>query len=162
MNYNYNNPYQYSYNTYQNNNMQPQQNYGMYQQPQYQQNQMQQPNHTIFVLVNDYSEVERYIVGANQTINFYDGKNGYVFSKSADGMGKYTIRAFKLDEIDIRNIGKDNNQNKENKDYITRSDLNALQNDFEQKLNNLSSQVEKLSKTPYKSNYNNNSKKDSE
>ena len=156
MNYNYNNPYnQYSYNAYQNTNMQPQQNYGMYQQPQY-----QQPNHTIFVLVNDYSEVERYIVGANQTINFYDGKNGYVFSKSADGMGKYTIRAFKLDEIDIRNIGKDNNQNKETKDYITRSDLNALQNDFEQKLNNLSSQVEKLSKTPYKSNYNN--KKDSE
>ena len=162
MNYNYNNPYQYSYNTYQNNNMQPQQNYGMYQQPQYQQNQMQQPNHTIFVLVNDYSEVERYIVGANQTINFYDGKNGYVFSKSADGMGKYTIRAFKLDEIDIKNIGKDNNQSKENKDYITRSDLNALQSDFEQKLNNLSSQVEKLSKTPYKSNYNNNSKKDSD
>lgn len=155
MNYNYNNPYQYSYNAYQNTNMQPQQNYGMYQQPQY-----QQPNHTIFVLVNDYSEVERYIVGANQTINFYDGKNGYVYSKSADGMGKYTIRAFKLDEIDIRNIGKDNNQNKETKDYITRNDLNALQNDFEQKLNNLSSQVEKLSKTPYKSNYNN--KKDSE
>lgn len=157
MNYNYNNPYnQYSYNAYQNNNMQPQQNYG-YQQPQY-----QQPNHTIFVLVNDYTDVERYIVGANQTINFYDGKNGYVYSKSADGMGKYTIRAFKLDEIDIRNIGKDNNQNKETKDYITRSDLNALQSDFEQKLNNLSSQVEKLSKTPYKSSYNNNSKKDSE
>ena len=155
MNYNYNNPYQYSYNAYQNTNMQPQQNYGMYQQPQY-----QQPNHTIFVLVNDYSEVERYIVGANQTINFYDGKNGYVYSKSADGLGKYTIRAFKLDEIDIRNIGKDNNQSKETKDYITRNDLNALQNDFEQKLNILSSQVEKLSKTPYKSNYNN--KKDSE
>ena len=159
MNYNnYNNPYnQYPYNAYQNNNMQPQpqQNYGMYQQPQY-----QQPNQTIFVIVNDYNEVERYIVGANQTINFYDGKNGYVYSKSADGMGKYTIRAFKLDEIDIRNIGKDNNQNKETKDYITRNDLNALQSDFEQKLNNLSSQVEKLSKTPYKSNYNN--KKDSD
>lgn len=158
MNYNYNNPYnQYSYNAYQNTNMQPQQNYGMYQQPQY-----QQPNHTIFVLVNDYTDVERYIVGANQTINFYDGKNGYVYSKSADGMGKYTIRAFKLDEIDIKNIGKDNNQNKETKDYITRNDLNALQNDFEQKLNILSSQVEKLSKTPYKSNYNNNGKKDSD
>ena len=158
MNYNNYNPYnQYPYNAYQNTNMQPQQNYGMYQQPQY-----QQPNQTIFVIVNDYNEVERYIVGANQTINFYDGKNGYVYSKSADGMGKYTIRAFKLDEIDIRNIGRDNNQNKETKDYITRNDLNALQSDFEQKLNNLSSQVEKLSKTPYKSNYNNNIKKDSE
>lgn len=162
MNYNNYNPYnQYPYNAYQNTNMQPQQNYGMYQQPQYQQNEMQQPNRTIFILVNDYNEVERYIVGANQTINFYDGKNGYVFSKSADGIGKYTIRAFKLDEIDIKNIGKDNNQSKETKDYITRSDLNALQSDFEQKLNNLSSQVEKLSKTPYKSNYNNN-KRDSD
>ena len=95
MNYNNYNPYnQYPYNAYQNTNMQPQQNYS-YQQQQYQQNQMQQPNYTIFVLVNDYNEVERYIVGANQTINFYDGKNGYVFSKSADGIGKYTIRAFK-------------------------------------------------------------------
>lgn len=119
----------------------------------------QQPNHTIFILVNDYNEVERYIVGANQTVNFYDGKNGYVFSKSADGIGKYTIRAFKLEEIDIKDIGKVKVQ--DTKDYITRSDLNALQNDFEQKLNNLSSQVEKLSKTPYKSNYNNN-KRDSE
>ena len=160
MNYNNYNPYnQYPYNAYANNNMQPQQNY-VYQQPQYQQNQMQQPNHTIFVLVNDYNEVERYIVGANQTINFYDSKNGYVFSKSADGMGKYSIRAFKLEEIDIKDIGKVKVQ--DTKDYITRSDLNALQNDFEQKLNNLSSQVEKLSKTPYKSNYNNNSKKDSD
>ena len=164
MNYNnYNNPYnQYSYNAYQNNGMQPQQNYGGYQQPQYQNNNgMQQTNHTIFVIVNDYIDVERYIVGANQTVNFYDGKNGYVFSKSADGMGKYTVRAFKLDEIDIKNIGKDNNQNKENREYITRSDLTALQSDFEQKLNNLSSQVEKLSKTSYKNNYNNN-KKDSD
>ena len=93
----------YGYGNY---NMQ-QQNYGNYQQ-QYQQNQMQQPNHTIFVLVNDYTDVERYIVGANQSINFYDGKNGYVYSKSADGLGKYTIRAFKLDEIDIKNIGNNN------------------------------------------------------
>ena len=165
MNYNnYNNPYNpYPYNNvYQNNNIQPQPNYDNYQQQyqQYQQNQMQQPNRTIFILVNDYTEVERYIVGANQTINFYDGKNGYIFSKSADGMGKYTIRAFKLDEIDIRNIGKENNQNKETKDYITRSDLNALQNDFEQKLNNLSSQLEKLSKNAYKSNYNNKKESD--
>lgn len=125
-------------------------------------NQIQQPNHTIFILVNDYSEVERYIVGANQTINFYDGKNGYVFSKSADGMGKYNIRAFKLDEIDIKDIGKVRVQ--DNKDYITRSDLNVLQNDFNSRLNELSSQVEKLSKNAYKQSYNNNnnSKKESD
>ena len=161
MNYNnYNNLYnQYPYNAYQNNNMQ-QQSYG-YQQPQYQQNQMQQPNHTIFVIVNDYSDVERYIVGANQSVNFYDSKNGYVFSKSADGMGKYTVRAFKLDEIDIKNIGKENTKVQETKDYITRSDLNALQSDFNTRLNNLSIQVEKLSKNAYKPNYNNN-KRDSD
>lgn len=125
-------------------------------------NQMQQPNHTIFILVNDYNEVERYIVGANQTINFYDGKNGYVFSKSADGMGKYSIRAFKLDEIDIRDIGKVKVQ--DTKDYITRSDLNVLQNDFNSRLNELSIQVEKLSKNAYKQSYNNNnnSKKESD
>ena len=162
MNYNNYNPYnQYPYNAYQNTNMQPQQNYG-YQQPQYQQNQMQQPNHTIFVLVNDYNEVERYIVGANQTINFYDGKNGYVFSKSADGMGKYNIRAFKLDEIDIKDIGKVRVQ--DNKDYITRSDFKSIQDDFNGKLNELSIQVEKLSKNAYKQGYNNNnnSKKESD
>ena len=110
---------------------------------------MQQPNHTIFVLVNDYTDVERYIVGANQSINFYDGKNGYVYSKSADGLGKYTIRAFKLDEIDIKNIGKDNNQNKE---YITRTDLRSLQKDIEQKLNILSNKLENISSTVYKTN----------
>lgn len=160
MNYNYNNPYnQYGYNnTYQNNNvMQPQQNYG-YQQ-QYQQNQMQQPNHTIFVIVNDYIDVERYIVGANQTVNFYDGKNGYVYSKSADGMGKYTVRAFKLDEIDIKNIGKENNKVQETKDYITRNDLKALQDDFNNKLNDLSIRLEKVSKNAYR---NNNGKKESD
>lgn len=125
-------------------------------------NQIQQPNHTIFILVNDYSEVERYIVGANQTINFYDGKNGYVFSKSADGMGKYNIRAFKLDEIDIKDIGKVRVQ--DNKDYITRSDLKSIQDDFNGRLNELSSQVEKLSKNAYKQSYNNNnnSKKESD
>lgn len=120
----------------------------------------QQPNHTIFILVNGYNEVERYIVGANQTVNFYDGKNGYVFSKSADGMGKYSIRAFKLEEIDIKDIGKVKVQ--DTKDYITRSDLKGVQDDFNARLNELSNQIEKLSKTPYKSNYNNNSKKDSD
>ena len=123
-------------------------------------NQIQQPNHTIFILVNDYSEVERYIVGANQTINFYDGKNGYVFSKSADGMGKYNIRAFKLDEIDIKDIGKVRVQ--DNKDYITRSDLKSIQDDFNGRLNELSIQVEKLSKNAYKQSYNNNKKKKKE
>lgn len=123
-------------------------------------NQIQQPNHTIFILVNDYNEVERYIVGANQTINFYDGKNGYVFSKSADGMGKYSIRAFKLDEIDIKDIGKVKVQ--DTKDYITRSDLKSIQDDFNVRLNELSNQVEKLSKNAYKQNNNNNSKKESD
>lgn len=125
-------------------------------------NQIQQPNHTIFILVNDYNEVERYIVGANQTINFYDGKNGYVFSKSADGMGKYNIRAFKLDEIDIKDIGKVRVQ--DTKDYITRSDLKSIQDDFNVRLNELSNQVEKLSKNAYKQNCNNNnnSKKESD
>ena len=157
MNYNNYNPYnQYPYNAYQNTNMQPQQNYS-YQQPQYQQNQIQQPNHTIFILVNDYNEVERYIVGANQTVNFYDGKNGYVFSKSADGMGKYSIRAFKLEEIDIKDIGKVKVQ--DTKDYITRSDLKGVQDDFNARLNELSNQIEKLSKNDYKQNYNNNNSK---
>lgn len=172
MNYNnYNTPYgQYPYSMYGNNNnannnfQQPYQNNNM----NYANNSMQiqqqnqiQTNQMMFIIVNDYSDVERFIVGANQTINFYDSKNGYVFSKSADSLGKYTIKAFELKEIPINNIGKKNIY-QDNNEYITKSDLEAFRNDFETKLNNLYTQLEKTPKNAFKSNNSNSLKKESE
>ena len=127
---NYNNPYNgYQYNNYMN----------QYQQPQMQ----QQQNYMNLLVINAFEDVEKYIVMANQTVNFYDNKNGYIFVKSADSIGKYSIKAFKLNEVDINNIGKQN-------DTPTKSvqicDLNAIN----EKLDILSSKVEKLITTQNK------------
>lgn len=111
-----------------------------YQQPQAYQP-MQQQNYSTFIVVNGFQDVERYIVSPNQTVNFYDGKNGYLYLKSADSIGKYSIRAFKLDEIDLNS----SNTREPKQEYITRSDLTSLQQDFENKLNDLSTRLEKLS-----------------
>lgn len=124
-----NNPY--SYNQYQ--------QYQQYQQPQPQP--QQQQNFMNLLVVNGYQDVEKYIVLANQTVNFYDSKNGYIFVKSADGIGKYSIKAFKLNEIDLNAIN-----NPSNIEYATRNDLNALENVFNEKMNNISSKIENLLK----------------
>ena len=121
---NYNNPYSY-------------QQYQQYQQ------QPQPQNYMYLLVVNGFEDVEKYIVMANQTVNFYDSKNGYIFVKAADGIGKYSIKAFKLNEVDINNIGK---QNITPADYVKIGDFNAL-ND---KVNILSSQIENLVKTQNK------------
>lgn len=134
---NYNNPYnQYPYTNYQ----QPNYNNGYNQ---FQQQQPQQQNYMNLLVVNGYEDVEKYIVMANQTVNFYDNKNGYIFVKSADGIGKYTIKSFKLNEVDINNIGKNNEKVNE---YAKMADFNVLN----EKVNTLSSQIENLLKTPKK------------
>lgn len=160
MNYNnYNNPYNNIPYSYMNSNYgQPQMNYGynqpqmqMQQQaPQQQNQQMQQPqqNFLTFIVVNDFSSVDKYIVGANQTINFYDSKNGYIFQKNADGMGKYTIKTFKLMEIDTEEVvnGKEikmpNYLVKDDlKEYVTVTDFKRLEKEFKDTLEHMGKQL---------------------
>ena len=144
---NYNNPYnQYPYTNY--GYQQPYNNQQYQQAQQYQtqvQNQQSQQNFMNLLVVNGYDEVEKYIVMANQTVNFFDNKNMYIYVKSADGLGKYSIKAFKLNEIDIKDIGKEINEDKPQ--YITRTQLDTLENVFNDKIDKLSSRIEKLSKT---------------
>jgi hypothetical protein len=110
-----------------------------YQQPQMQ----QQQNYMNLLVINAFEDVEKYIVMANQTVNFYDNKNGYIFVKSADSIGKYSIKAFKLNEVDINNIGK---QNDTPTKYVQISDLNAVN----ERVDILSAQLQKLITTQNK------------
>lgn len=165
MNYNNYNPYnQYPYTMYQNNSM-PQQNYQQVQQSnnnmQYQQ-QMQPTQQTTYLpltFVNGIEGAKAFIVGANQIIYLKDSDSNILFEKKADNQGKYTLTAFKLEQIDINNIGKDTNANpistdrfimKEDiKDFVTKSDLNALETIFESKLDKISSRIEKLARNGF-------------
>lgn len=167
MNYNnYQNPYnQYPYTAYanNNNNMQYQQ-YAQQPQMQYQQQptqQMSQQQTTYLPLtfVNGVEGAKAFIVGANQIIYLKDSDSNILFEKKADAQGKYTLTAFKLEKVDINNIGKDTNANpistdrfimKEDiKDFVKTSDLNALETLFESKLDKLSSRIEKLARNGF-------------
>lgn len=122
-------------------NQYPYTNYSYQQQPQYQQQYQQQQNYMNLLIINNFNDVEKYIVMANQTVNFYDSKNALIYVKSADSIGKYSIKAFKLNEIDLNAIN-----NPTNIEYATRNDLNALENVFNEKMNNISSKIENLLK----------------
>ena len=161
---NYNNPYQnpynqYPYSTYSNNNSNMQ--YQQYaQQPQItyqQQSQYQQPQQTNYLpltFVNGIEGAKAFIVGANQTIYLKDSDSNILFEKKADNQGKYTLTAFELKQIEINDIGKETKTT----EYITRSDLNALETIFESKIDKLSNRLEKLARNGF----NKVSQKDSE
>ena len=159
MNYNNYNPYnQYPYTAYQNN-MQyqqaQQQNINM--QPNYQQMQtQQQTTYLPLTFVNGIEGAKAFIVGANQTIYLKDSDSNILFEKKADNQGKYSLTAFKLEQIDINNIGKDTNANPistdrfimkdDIKDFVTKNDLTALETLFESKLDKVYSRIEKLAR----------------
>lgn len=138
---NYNNPY---YNPYQQYpyTMQPQQP----QQQQYHQPQPQQTNYLPLTFVNGIEGAKAFIVGANQVVYLKDSDSNILFEKKADYQGKYTLNAFELKNIDINNIGKPVVV-EPNLEVVTKNDLNALETVFVERMNNLSSQLEKLVKT---------------
>lgn len=172
MNYN---PYsQYPYNNYVNGNVMQQQYTPNQYQQQYNQGQQMQQNQMSYltsIVVNGYADVEKYIVAPNQTINFYDSKNGYFYLKSADGMGKYNIKVFKLTETNIDDIinpkVKNENQNNNNNyltandltGYVTIEDFNRLEREFKKSLENITQQISNINNNRTN---NRNYKKDSE
>lgn len=133
---NYNNPY---YNPYQQYpyTMQPQQPH---------QPQPQQTNYLPLTFVNGIEGAKAFIVGANQVVYLKDSDSNILFEKKADYQGKYTLNAFELKNIDINNIGK-SVAVEPNLEVVTKNDLNALETVFVERMNNLSSQLEKLVKT---------------
>ena len=121
---NYNNPYnQYPYT---NNVYQPQ-----YQQP-------QQTTYLPLTFVNGIEGAKAFIVGANQVVYLKDSDSNILYEKRADQQGRYTLTAYEMNKIDMNNPTPVK--------YAQICDLNALN----EKVNILSSKVEKLITTQNK------------
>lgn len=145
----YNYPYGMTYQPYMAQaNQQPQQQYNnmnnMYQQPQ----QLQQTSYFPLTFTSGLIGAKAFIVAPNQTAYLRDSDEGsnLLFEKSADMYGKYTIKAYRLTEVDLDNIDKPANE-KPQEDFITKKDLDVfatkkelkdLQDTFDKAVNNLS------------------------
>ena len=139
MNYNYQNNNGYSYNGYTYPNYQQQQsynqnlqNYNNYQ-PQYlNQAQAQQPIQRAkcdYIAVSSLEEVKAYIMNASSTVLFKDSNNKVIYEKKTDSQGISEIKEYK--EFT-------NNEPQ----YVTLEDFNMFKNDFDKRLNELSSKGE--------------------
>ena len=154
-NYPYGNIYQpftypYGNMNYQGNNNQQINNQQM-QQPQMNQNIMQQQTSYLpLTFTSGLVGAKSFIVPPNQTVYLKDSDDGsdLLFEKSADSNGRYTLKAYRLTEIKIDDIGKTVEDNKPIQDFATKQDLKDLQSIFENKMNNLSTLIQKGSKMP--------------
>ncbi len=136
-NYPYGMPYTYGVNNsgYQNN------NYGQQmQQPQMQ----QQTSYLPLSFTNGVIGAKAFIVAPNQTVYLRDSDEGsnLLFEKSADMYGKYTIKAYRLTEVNINDVGKPIPETPKT-EYVTKEDLKNFRLVFENKMNVLSSLIEK-------------------
>lgn len=124
--------------------------------PGYQQNnynqQMQQPvqqqtSYLPLSFTNGVIGAKAFIVAPNQTVFLRDSDEGsnLLFEKSADMYGKYTIKAYRLTQVNIDDIGKPLPEMPKN-EYITKEDLNNFKLIFENKMNILSSLIMENSK----------------
>lgn len=138
---NYNYPYGMPYNSYGVNNSGYQNNnYAQMQQPQMQ----QQTSYIPLSFTNGVIGAKAFIVAPNQTVYLRDSDEGsnLLFEKSADMYGKYTIKAYRLSEVNINDVGKPLPEMPKN-EYVTKEDLNNFRLVFENKMNVLSSLIEK-------------------
>ena len=165
-NYNYGNypygmPYQpfmpqNNYNGNNNNNGNP----NLYQQPQQPQAQMPQPQTTYLPLtyVSGLIGAKSFIVAPNQTFYLRDSDEGsnLLFEKSADMYGKYTIKAYTLNEVQLDDVGKPINNEVEKRnlpEVATKEDLTNFKLLIENKMNELSSLIQKSYKSPKNNGY---------
>lgn len=136
-----------------------QNNYGsQMQQPQMfqQQNQQPQTSYLPLTFTSGLVGAKSFIVAPNQTVFLKDSDEGsnLLFEKSADQNGRYTLRAYELNEIKVDDIGKQKQPiqtqpqiTKEDIQYFaTKDDLIALQRVLETQMNNLSTLIQKGSK----------------
>lgn len=123
-NYPYGNPYQ------------PFQNNSYNQQPQAMQpQQTQQPIPFMpLTFTSGLVGAKAYIVAPNQTVFLKDSdtNSNLLFEKSADSYGRYTLKAYELNEINIDEIGKEK-VSKSNIEYITKEEFEA----FKQQINSM-------------------------
>ena len=140
-----------------------QNNYGQQPQPQMFQPQPQ-TSYLPLTFTSGLVGAKSFIVSPNQTVYLKDSDEGsnILFEKSADQNGRYTLRAYELNEIKVDDIGKPkesvksqaNQITKEDMRYFaTKDDLIALQRVLETQMNNLSSLIQKGSKNGKNNNY---------
>ena len=139
---NYNYPYGMPYTSYGVNNSGYQNNnYGQQmQQPQM----LPQTSYLPLSFTNGLIGAKAFIVAPNQTVYLRDSDEGsnLLFEKSADMYGKYTIKAYRLSEVNINDVGKPIPETPKT-EYVTKEDLNNFRLVFENKMNVLSSLIEK-------------------
>lgn len=161
VNYPYGNYYQpvmpqQNYNNSNNGNVVP----NMYQQQSQPQPQMPQTQTTYLPLtyVSGLIGAKSFIVAPNQTFFLRDSDEGsnLLFEKSADMYGKYTIKAYRLVETNLDDVGKpvaempkqDTITKNDLSGFATKNDLIDLKNVFESKMDNLSTLIQKSVRTP--------------
>lgn len=137
---NYNNPY---YNPYQ----QYPYTSGYVNQQTYQQVQQPQTSYLPLTFVSGLEGAKAFIVGANQVVYLRDSDSNILYEKRADQQGKYTLIAYELKPLDTNKPIQEQNVVSE---YATTSDLKALETLFVNRMNNLSSEIEKLIKNENK------------
>lgn len=160
--YPYGNPYQ-PYGVNQNGGyaQQPQQ---QQPQPQFQPIQQPQTSYLPLTFTSGLVGAKSFIVAPNQTVFLKDSDDGsnLLFEKSADQNGRYTLRAYELNEVKVDDIGKPKQPIQPQQPQITKEDIQffatkddliALQRVLETQMNNLSTLIQKGSKNG-KNNYN--------
>lgn len=97
-----------------------------------------QPQLRQYSFVNGIEGAKAYQVMPNQTMLLMDSDKPIVFMKTADSLGKSTLRYFNLTEIDEAEVLKQY-QPKPPVEYVSKSDFEALN----EKMNNILSLLEK-------------------
>lgn len=130
-NYNYNQYGQYPY------------NYTQYQQPQPQmqiqqpQQMQQQTQYIPLTFVSGIEGAKAFIVAPNQTVYLRDSDTETLFIKTADNQGRYTLKTYNLTPTD--GVTKPSNV-----EFATMEALNAVKRDFEERMNKISLEMEKI------------------
>lgn len=146
----------------------PQQQAQQYYQPQQQmqptyqqmpqQAQQMQPRqkYSALTFVNGLVGAKSHILNPNEKIYLLDSDNPILYIKSADFEGKYSLEAFELNKIELEKIGVEKEQaptiqpltKQDLNEFVSKSDLKALERQFMSSIDKLSSLVENALKTP--------------
>lgn len=116
---NYNNPYFNPYNQY------------PYTQPQ-----QPQTNYLPLTFISGIEGAKAFIVAPNQTVYLKDSDSNILYEKKADAQGRYSLTAYEMKPV--------NDTSKQQSEFATTSDLEAIRTTLTEKIDILSKDVETL------------------
>lgn len=128
-----------------------------YQQVPQQAQQMQpRQKYSALTYVNGLVGAKSHILNPNEKIYLLDSDNPILYIKSADFEGKYSLEAFELNKVELEKIGVEKEQaptiqpltKQDLNEFVSKSDLKALERQFMSSIDKLSSLVENALKTP--------------